>query len=254
MSAKKRPCKEKLSKPIPTLIMPRMLEFQNVSLSLQKKEVLKNINFTVAPGEMVAILGASGTGKTSIFRLLLGELKPTLGSIQLDDFALEKLSYSNLQKYRRQIGVVFQDFQLLPQKTVFENVAFALEVCGEEEKISRKVPELLKLVDLWEKRDQFPDTLSGGEKQRTAVARALIHNPKILIADEATGNLDPQNSKDIAALFHVLHREKKITTLFATHDPILVEALKPRIIRLEDGKILFDKKGVTLAEAFAGMI
>jgi len=231
-----------------------MLEFQNVSLSLQKKEVLKNINFTVTPGEMVALLGASGTGKTSIFRLLLGELKPTLGSIQLDDFALEKLSYSNLQKYRRQIGVVFQDFQLLPQKTVFENVAFALEVCGEEEKIDHKVPELLKLVDLWEKRDQFPDTLSGGEKQRTAVARALIHNPKILIADEATGNLDPQNSKDIAALFRVLHREKKITTLFATHDPILVEALKPRIIRLEDGEILFDKKGITLAEAFAGMI
>jgi cell division transport system ATP-binding protein len=230
-----------------------MLEFQNVSLSLQKKEVLKNINFTIAPGEMVAILGASGTGKTSVFRLLLGEVRPTLGSLQLDTISLEKLSASNLQKYRRQIGVVFQDFQLLPQKTVFENVAFALEVCGEEGKISQKVPELLKLVDLWEKRDQFPNTLSGGEKQRTAIARALVHNPKILIADEATGNLDPQNSKDIAALFQTLHKEKNITILFATHDPILVEALHPRVIRLESGKVLFDKKEVSLQEAFKGM-
>ena len=231
-----------------------MLEFQNVSLSLQKKEVLSNVNFAITPGELVALLGASGTGKTSIFRLLTGEVRPTLGSIQLDNFALEKLSYSNLQKYRRQIGVVFQDFQLLPQKTVFENVAFALEVCGEEDQISKKVPELLKLVDLWEKRDQFPSTLSGGEKQRTAVARALIHNPKILIADEATGNLDPQSSKDIATLFQTLNKEKKITILFATHDPILIEALLPRVIRLEEGKVLFDKKEVTPAEAFAGMI
>ncbi len=231
-----------------------MLELQNVSLSLQKKEVLRNVNFAITPGEMVAILGASGTGKTSIFRLLLGELKPTLGSIQLDNISLEKLSHSNLQKYRRQIGVVFQDFQLLPQKTVYENVAFALEVCGEEDLIATKVPQLLKLVDLWEKRDQFPNTLSGGEKQRTAVARALIHDPKILIADEATGNLDPQNSKDIAALFQVLHKEKELTILFATHDPILVEALHPRVIRLEEGKVLFDKKEVTPAQAFAGMI
>jgi len=230
-----------------------MLEFQNVSLSLQKKEVLKNLNFSITPGEMVAILGASGTGKTSIFRLLLGEQKPTLGSIQLDTIALEKLSASNLQKYRRQIGVVFQDFQLLPQKTVFENVAFALEVCGAEDKIAHKVPELLKLVDLWGKRDQFPSTLSGGEKQRTAIARALVHNPKMLIADEATGNLDPQNSKDIASLFQTLHREKKITILFATHDPILVDALHPRVIRLEGGRILFDKKETTLQEAFRGM-
>jgi cell division transport system ATP-binding protein len=231
-----------------------MLEFQNVSLSLQKKEVLKNVNFIINPGEIVAILGASGTGKTSIFRLLLGELKPTLGSIQLDNFALEKLSYSNLQKYRRQIGVVFQDFQLLPQKTVYENVAFALEVCGEEDEISKKVPELLKLVGLWDKKNQFPDSLSGGEKQRTAIARALVHNPKLLIADEATGNLDPQNSKEIAALMQTLYKEKKLTILFATHDPILVQELRPRVIRLEEGKVLFDKKEISLQEAFVGMV
>ena len=231
-----------------------MLEFQNVSLSLQKKEVLKNVNFIINPGEIVAILGASGTGKTSIFRLLLGELKPTLGSIQLDNFALEKLSYSNLQKYRRQIGVVFQDFQLLPQNTVYENVAFALEVCGEEDEISKKVPELLKLVGLWDKKNQFPDSLSGGEKQRTAIARALVHNPKLLIADEATGNLDPQNSKEIAALMQTLYKEKKLTILFATHDPILVQELRPRVIRLEEGKVLFDKKEISLQEAFVGMV
>ena len=231
-----------------------MLEFQNISLSLQKKEVLKNINFTIIPGEMVALLGASGTGKTSIFRLLLGELKPTLGSIRLDNVSLEKLSFSNLQKYRRQIGVIFQDFQLLPQKTVFENVAFALEVCGEEKSISQKVSELLKLVGLWDKKNQFPNSLSGGEKQRTAIARALVHNPKMLIADEATGNLDPRNSKEIALLFQKLHIEKGITILFATHDPILIQELNPRVIRLEGGCVLFDKKEVSLEEAFAGII
>ncbi len=231
-----------------------MLEFQDVSFSIKGTEVLKNISFEVVPGEMVALLGASGAGKSSIFRLLIGEWRPSLGSIKVDDFALENLSLDSLQKYRRQIGIVFQDFRLLPQKTVFENVAFALEVCGEEKQISQKVPELLKLVGMWDKRNQFPATLSGGESQRTAIARALVHNPKILIADEATGNLDPKNSREIAELFGKLHEKRDLTILFATHDIILIEALSPRVIRLEKGIMQFDELHCTKAKAFEGIL
>ncbi len=231
-----------------------MLEFQDVSFSIQGTEVLKNISFEVVPGEMVALLGASGAGKSSIFRLLIGEWRPSLGSIKVDNFALENLSLDSLQKYRRQIGIVFQDFRLLPQKTVFENVAFALEVCGEEKQISNKVPELLKLVGMWDKRNQFPATLSGGEAQRTAIARALVHDPKILIADEATGNLDPKNSREIAELFGKLHEKKDLTILFATHDIILIETLSPRIIRLEKGVMKFDELHCDPKKAFAGLM
>ncbi|MCF7830618.1 ATP-binding cassette domain-containing protein [Candidatus Gracilibacteria bacterium] len=231
-----------------------MLEFQNVSFSIQGKEVLKNISFEVVPGEMVALLGASGAGKSSIFRILIGEWRPSTGTIKVDDFALENLSLASLQKYRRQIGIVFQDFRLLPKKTVFENIAFALEVCGEEKQIPYKVPELLKLVGMWDKRNQFPASLSGGEAQRTAIARALVHNPKILIADEATGNLDPKNSREIAELFQKLHEKEELTILFATHDPILIETLSPRIIRLESGRVQFDELHCTREKAFAGIV
>lgn len=231
-----------------------MLNFQNVSLSLGKKEILKNINFSVEPGEIVALLGESGAGKSSVFRLLIGEWRPTLGSIKLDNFALETLSLENLQKYRRQIGIVFQDFRLLPQKTVYENVAFALEVCGEEKRIHKRVPELLRLVGLWEQKDQFPSSLSGGERQRVAVARALVHAPKILIADEATGNLDPKNSREIADLFARLHKKEGLTIIFATHDPTLVLRTMPRVIRLDRGGILFDEKNCPPEKAFQGLL
>ncbi len=231
-----------------------MLEFQNVSLHIQYKSVLQNINFPLVPGELVALVGPSGAGKSSIFRLILGEWKPTGGSIRLDDFALNKLSLANLQKYRRQIGVVFQDFRLLPKKTVAENIAFALEVCGDAALIPHKVPQLLRQVNLWEKRNQFATDLSGGEKQRTAIARALVHDPKILIADEPTGNLDPRTSREIAKLFARLHSEDGRTLLIATHDPLLIEILHPRVIRLEDGRILFDEKRCSLERAFEGMM
>jgi cell division transport system ATP-binding protein len=200
-------------------------------------------------------LGESGAGKSSIFRLLIGEWKPTLGSITLDDIALETLSLGNLQKYRRQIGVVFQDFRLLPKKTVYENVAFALEVCGEKEKkIKQKVPPLLRLVGLWEQRNQFPHALSGGESQRVAIARALVHAPKILIADEATGNLDPKNAREIADIFARLHQKEKLTIIFATHDPTLVLRTIPRVIRIDKGMILFDQKSCPPEKAFQGLL
>lgn len=227
-----------------------MLEFQHVSLSLGKKEVLRDMHFSVFPGELVAILGTSGAGKSSLFKLLIGEEKPTAGSLRLDNFALERLSSANLQKYRRQIGIVFQNFRLLPGKTVFENVAFALEVCGEGKSVAVKVPKLLHLVGLWDKRNQFPASLSGGEVQRTAIARALVHSPKLLLADEPTGNLDPANSKAIAELFGMLHQKEGITVVLATHDPLVIQTLLPRVIRLNQGKITFDGDVKTSPEAF----
>jgi cell division transport system ATP-binding protein len=172
----------------------------------------------------------------------------------LDDFLLRDLSSSSLQLYRRQIGVIFQDFRLLPQKTVFENIAFALQVCGEESLIMDRVPELIDLVGLKDQAHRFPRELSGGEKQRVAIARALVHDPKILLADEPTGNLDPKNSREIGEIFKKLSQEKGLTLLFATHDPLLVQKLNPRVIRLEKGKVQFDERRCPLEKAFAGII
>ena len=227
-----------------------MLHFQNVSYSIDKTPILKALNFEVSPREMVAILGASGAGKSTLFRLLTGEKRPSEGMIKLDQFPLRELTPASLQKYRRQIGIVFQDFRLLKGKTVYENIAFALEVCGQDHKTKMQVPQLLESVGLQHKADSFPQTLSGGEAQRVAIARALVHDPKILIADEATGNLDPQNSREIGDIFAKLNHEKGLTIFFATHDPVLVQRLKPRVIKLHNGAILFDKKDATPEEMF----
>ncbi len=231
-----------------------MLSFENVSLVIDESSILKNCSFDVFPSEIVAILGASGAGKSSVFRCLTGEIKPTSGHISLDNFSLETLTLPALQKYRRQIGIVFQNFCLLREKTIYENIAFALEVCGKSDSIPTKVPEILATVGMWEKRNRFPRECSGGEIQRVAIARALVHSPKILIADEPTGNLDPQNSREIANLFKKINQEKKLTIIFATHDPIIFEELRPRVIRLEDGAILFDSKKCTKEEAFKGIM
>ncbi len=231
-----------------------MLQFDQVSLTIRKKSVLRDIDFKIDSGEIVGIIGSSGAGKSSLFRLLIGELKPTKGQILLDKLSLRELSLTAIQSYRRQIGVVFQDFRLLPQKTVFENVAFALEVCGKDDAIRTKVSELLSLVDLWDRRHQFPESLSGGEKQRVAIARALVHDPKILIADEPTGNLDSKNSREIGELFQKLHEEKKLTILLATHDPWFIQVFSPRVIRLEEGAILFDERKFSVQKAFKGIL
>lgn len=231
-----------------------MLNFQNVSLKIEKDTILSDISFAIQPGESVAIVGSSGAGKSSLFRLLTGENRATKGSIKLDSFALETFDLKNLQLYRRQIGIIFQDFRLLEKKTVFENISFALEVAGEEHLIPTRVPKLLELVGLSNKAESFPKQLSGGESQRVAIARALVHNPKIIIADEATGNLDPKNSEDIAQLLKRLNKEQGLTLIFSTHDPLMVENIKPRVIRLEEGKILFDKKSCSTATAFQNLI
>ena len=231
-----------------------MLTFKNVGLKIGESKVLSELDFSVKPGEIVAVLGASGAGKSSLFSLLIGEKKPTTGEILLDEISLGDLSFTSVQQYRRQIGIIFQDFRLLPQKTVFENIAFALEICGKADQVRSRVPELRKLVGLESKKDRFPRELSGGERQRVSIARALAHNPKMLIADEATGNLDPKNSREIAELLLYLNQKTNLTLLFATHDPVMVQKLNPRVIRLQSGKIRFDKQACPLAEAFADLL
>jgi cell division transport system ATP-binding protein len=231
-----------------------MLTFNNVSLKIGESDVLSSLDFSVKPGEIVAVLGASGAGKSSLFSLLIGEKKPTGGEILLDEISLGDLSFTSVQQYRRQIGIIFQDFRLLPQKTVFENIAFALEICGKGDQVRTRVPELLKLVGLETKKQRFPQELSGGERQRVSIARALAHNPKMLIADEATGNLDPKNSREISELLLYLNQKTNLTLLFATHDPVMVQKLNPRVIRLESGKIRFDKHTCPLPEAFADLL
>ena len=231
-----------------------MIEVKNVSLSFGTNEILRNLNFKVKKGEKLGIIGASGAGKSSIYKMLIGELKPTLGSIAINNIHLETLSFKGLQHYRRQIGVVFQEFHLLPQKTVYENIAFALEVSDKEDQIPTLVPALIDLVGLGKRTENFPHQLSGGEKQRVSIARALVHEPKILIADEATGNLDPKNSREIATLLQKINEEKNVTIIFSTHDPVLVGQLNPRIVRLEDRKIKFDTDNCSVEEAFQGIV
>jgi len=231
-----------------------MLTFKNVSLKIGKSNVLSELDFSVKPGEIVAVLGASGAGKSSLFSLLIGEKKPSSGEILLDEISLGDLSFTSVQQYRRQIGIIFQDFRLLPQKTVFENIAFALEICGKANQVRNRVPELLKLVGLENKQDRFPRELSGGERQRVSIARSLAHNPKMLIADEATGNLDPKNSREFYELLLYLNQKTNLTLLFATHDPVMVQKLNPRVIRLEAGRIRFDKQTCALSEAFADLL
>ena len=230
-----------------------MLTFQKVGYKVDKTEILKDLSFQIVPKEIVALIGSSGAGKSSIFKLLTGEIKPTHGEILLDEMVLSELSFNSIQLYRRQIGIVFQDFRLLPQKTVFENISFALEVCGERDLIKERVPELLELVGLSNRANSFPRELSGGEQQRVAIARALVHKPKILFADEPTGNLDPKNSREIAELLVKLNESQDLTILFATHDQALLMDLHPRIIRLEGGKIKFDLYDCPPADAFSGI-
>lgn len=229
-----------------------MLVFDDVSLSLKGNSILKNLSFSVKPGEMLAIVGESGAGKSSVFKLLTAEYTPTRGEVALDQISLWDISFSGIQKYRKQIGVIFQDFRLLPKKTVFQNVAFALEVCGDTENLRKKTETLIDLVGLSEKSDSFPEELSGGEAQRVSIARALVHDPKILIADEPTGNLDPRNSLEIAQLFQRINRDKGITILFSTHDPMLVHELSPRVLYLKNGQLALDGKDYHLDDIFLG--
>ena len=207
-----------------------------------KTVALSGVSLHINPKEFVTIVGASGAGKSTLIRLLIKEEVPTSGKIIVGSIDYDTIDKANIPHLRRRIGVVFQDFKLLPNMTVFENVAFALEVSGvSNREIKRAVPKILQLVGLSEKMHSYPSELSGGEKQRTAIARALVRNPKILIADEPTGNLDPKNSWDIIELLLKINRFGT-TVLLTTHNKEIVDALKKRVITINRGRIIKDEK------------
>ena len=202
---------------------------------------LYDINLTVEAGEFVYIIGPTGSGKSTIIKLLDGEEIPTKGMVEVAGINVGKLRHSKVPLYRRNIGVVYQDFRLLEKKTVFENVAFALEVLYTPPKLIRKrVREVLELVGLSDKANSYPNQLSGGQQQRTAIARALANRPKVLICDEPTGNLDPEKSKEIIGLLETINKEEKTTIVMVTHDTMLVNEFKKRTIALENGYLVAD--------------
>lgn len=229
-----------------------LIEFINVSKSYRNgdAQALSNINLRIKTGEFVFIVGTSGAGKSTLVKLLMKEENPTSGSIILDGDDITKVSNRRIPIIRRSMGVVFQDFRLLENKNVYENVAFAMEIVGAKRKdIKRQVGAALALVGLEDKAKSYPDELSGGEKQRVSIARAIVNNPDILIADEPTGNLDPETSWDIVNVIKEINK-RGTTVIMATHAKDIVDAMQKRVIALEDGKIVRDEeKGVYGYEA-----
>ena len=224
-----------------------MITLEGVTKSYNPKgqPALNNISLHINKGEFVFIVGNSGSGKSTLIKLLLKELEATSGKIMVNGYEVNKLRRRKIPKFRRGIGCVFQDFKLLPGKTAFENVAFALEVIGKSRHvINTQVPEVLRLVGLEEKMDQLPDQLSGGEQQRVSIARSIVNRPPLLICDEPTGNLDPQTSLGIMRLLERINRTGT-TILVATHDREMVDQMRRRVLALENGVLVRDqKKGV----------
>ncbi len=220
-----------------------MISLRNVSLVYQNGvRALDNVTLEIAKGDFVFLVGHSGTGKSSLLRLLYREQVPSSGEITVDGIRVERLRRSRVPALRRHLGVVFQDFKLLSDKTVWENVAFAMQVTGAHTKdVMRQVPRALDLVGLAHKSRMYPGELSGGEQQRTAIARALVNNPKILLCDEPTGNLDPSNTTEIMELLLRINL-KGTTVLVATHNQAVVDRMRRRVVRLEDGKIVTDEE------------
>lgn len=203
---------------------------------------LEGVSFVVEPKEFVTIVGHSGAGKTTMVKLLIAEDKPTEGSIFFESSNIHKLTKKEINKLRRRIGMVFQDYRLIPNKTVYENIAFAMEASGRtDNEIKADVPHVLELVDLGNKIWNFPHELSGGERQRVAIARAIVNQPDIIIADEPTGNLDPMNTFEIVRILKKIN-ELGTTVLLTTHNKGVVEEVGGRVITMEKGKIIRDDK------------
>lgn len=220
-----------------------MIEFKNVSkLYPPNYAALQEVSFYIKPKEFVSIVGQSGAGKTTLIKLLIAQERFNAGSVTIGGWNISDIRQSEIPALRRQIGVAFQDFKILPQKTVYENVSFALEVCGAPSKhIDTVVPKVLRIVGLDHKADRYPNQISGGEVQRVCIARALVHRPKILLADEPTGNLDSINTKDIIDLLLKIN-EFGTTVLLVTHNREVVNRIKRRVITLENGKIVSDRE------------
>ncbi|OIP80832.1 cell division ATP-binding protein FtsE [Candidatus Peregrinibacteria bacterium CG22_combo_CG10-13_8_21_14_all_44_10] len=219
-----------------------MILFQNITKRYDGRAVLKDVDLQISGGEFVTLIGPSGAGKSTLIHALIGALKPNRGMISVDGFDITDIDRNKLQDYRRKIGIVFQDFKLLPKKTVFENIAFAMEVCGAAEAdTKKKVKEVLEIVNLTRQQDQFPHQLSGGEKQRTAIGRALVHDPKLFIADEPTGNLDPESAEEVLRILQKINISGT-TVILATHNQYLVDNIRKRVILMKDGVIIKDKQ------------
>lgn len=223
--------------------MIRMIKFQNVSKKFGNGTIaLEDINLEISPGEFVFLTGPSGAGKTTLLRLLIKEIAPSNGKITVGEDDISKLKKEEIPIYRRKIGVIFQDFKLLSDRTVAENIAIAKEIIGKaKNEIDRDVNEILKVVGLVSQKDLFPSQIAGGEMQRTVIARALIQEPEIILADEPTGNLDPATSWEILDILSSINK-LGITVIMATHNTDIVNSLRKRVVRIEKGKIISDEE------------
>ena len=220
-----------------------MVKFDKITkIYLPSTKALDDVSFEIKPKEFVCLAGKSGAGKTTLLKLLLVEERPTGGKVFFDNVDIEEIGFETLPYLRRKIGVVFQDYKLLPSKTAYENVAYVMEVIGAtDEEIERDVAEVLDIVGLADKACNFPAQLSGGEKQRVAIARALIHRPEVILADEPTGNLDPYHTLDIIKILMKIN-EMGTTVILATHDKDIINSLDKRVITLHEGKLIRDEE------------
>jgi cell division transport system ATP-binding protein len=220
-----------------------MIFFDRVSKIYPDSSVaLHNVTFSIEPKEFVSIVGQSGAGKTTLLKMFLGEEKPSEGKVFYESTDVHSLKKQEINEFRRRVGMVFQDFRLLPDKTVYENIAFTMEAAGRpDDEIEADVPYVLELVDLSPKVWNFPHELSGGEKQRVAIARALVNQPDIIIADEPTGNLDPENTYDVVQILKKIN-DLGTTVILTTHNQGVIDSLNKRVIAMERGKIIRDDK------------
>ncbi len=219
-----------------------MIRFENVTKYYGNNKALNGINLHINHGEFISLVGMSGAGKSTLMKMLIGEEELDGGRILIDEIDMTKIKKSDLPYLRRKIGMVFQDIKLLPRRTAFENVAFAMEVSGHrKEKIDTDVPKILELVGLLHKRDNFPHEMSGGERQRVAIARSLAHRPVLLLADEPTGNLDEVNAAEVLELLLKINK-LGTTVILATHAAELVNKIKKRVITIEGGQITLEQQ------------
>lgn len=221
-----------------------MIEFINVNKQYENRRdyALRNINIRIKKGEFVFVVGTSGAGKSTLVKLILKQVEPTAGKILIDGEDITKISNRRIPYIRRKLGVVFQDFRLLEKKTVYENVAFAMEVVGASKKqVEKQVPQVLELVGLEGKADSYPNELSGGEQQRVSLARAVVNKPRLLVADEPTGNLDPDTAWEVMNALEEINK-RGTTILMVTHAKNIVDSMKKRVIALERGRIVRDEE------------